>query len=353
MYFGLGDDEVALRDLLRGLLKDRCPPALIRQVASGGAAGAAAELWRVLADVGVFGTLVDEDHGGLGLTETAMVAVLEETGYAGVPMPTTETIAVVAPLLAASSRGELLDGVLNGQTIVSCGLDPAVRHPTAGPGTLVPYGATASAALVPVATGVGLVDLAGAQRLDTVDPARSLVRVDAAAATPIAPAPGELGRALARATVGASAELIGLSRRMLDLTVEYVKTRNQFGAPIGSFQAVKHHLADALLAVEMARPAVLKAGYALSVADPDAQRDVSMAKAMASEAALTVSRLTLQCHGAIAYTTEYDHQLFAKRAWALAAAWGGAAEHRRRLIDLLGLAAAPDPHAVLVEGVPS
>jgi hypothetical protein len=349
MYFGLGDDGAALRDLLRGLLKDKCPPALIRQVASGAEPTAAAELWRTLAEVGVFSTLLDEEHGGLGLTETEMVAVLEETGYAGVPLPTVETVAVVAPLLSASPRSELLERVLGGQVILSCALDPVGERRVDGE-LLVPYGAVASGALVATADGVGLLEFAGTERVRTVDAARSLVRVDRGTATPLRIDPGELRLAIRRATLGASAELVGLGRRMLDMTVDYVKTREQFGAPVGSFQAIKHHLANALLAVEFARPAVLRAGYSLSTGDPDAERDVSMAKAMASEAALTVAKLTLQCHGAIAYTTEYDHQLFAKRAWALAAAWGGPAAHRQRLAGLLGLVAQSDPHSVEAEG---
>jgi alkylation response protein AidB-like acyl-CoA dehydrogenase len=348
MYFGLGDDGVALRDLLRGLLKEKCPPALIRQVASGGVPAAAADLWRTLAEVGVFATLLDEAHGGLGLTETAMVAVLEETGYAGVPLPTTETVAVVVPLLSGSSRRDLLDSVLSGRVILSCWLDSVTGRGGGEP--LVPYGATATGALVATAGGVGLVDFAGTGPERTVDGVRSLIRVDPGSATPLDIDPAEIRRAALRATVGVSAELLGLGRRMLDIAVDYVKTREQFGAPVGSFQAVKHHLANALLAVEFARPAVLKAGYSLATGDPDAERDVSMAKAMASQAALTVAKLTLQCHGAIAYTTEYDHQLFAKRAWALAAAWGGATAHRQRLADLLGLIARSDPRPVQAKG---
>ena len=111
---------------------------------------------------------------------------------------------------------------------------------------------------------------------------------------------------------------------MLDLTVAYVTERRQFGVPIGSFQAVKHHLADALKELAFARPAVHRAAHSLATGADTRARDVSMAKAMASDAAWFVGRQALQCHGAIGYTVEHDLQLYLKRTWALAKAWGDA-----------------------------
>src|SRR4029453_8176944 len=107
--------------------------------------------------------------------------------------------------------------------------------------------------------------------------------------------------------------------------------RHQFGQPIGGFQAVKHHLADAHLAVEFAAPAVDRAGWSLATAQPTAARDVSMAKAMAGDAAERAARTALQVHGAIGYTFESDLHLWMKRVWALAPAWGDAAWHRARV----------------------
>ena len=144
-----------------------------------------------------------------------------------------------------------------------------------------------------------------------------------------------LDRALDRGAVATAAQLLGLGQQMLDLTVDYVKERKQFGVPIGSFQAVKHHLADAMLQLEFARPVVYAAAYALATDDPNAARAASHAKVAASEAALLVGRQALQCHGAIGYTVEYDLHLYLKRSWALAAAWGDAAHHHRRVADLV------------------
>jgi alkylation response protein AidB-like acyl-CoA dehydrogenase len=118
---------------------------------------------------------------------------------------------------------------------------------------------------------------------------------------------------------------------MLDLTVAYVTERRQFGVPVGSFQAVKHHLADARIALEFARPLVYRAAWSLTQADPDTPVHVSMAKAQASDAAHQAGRAALQCHGAIGYSYEYDLHLFLKRAWALEATWGDAAWHRARV----------------------
>jgi alkylation response protein AidB-like acyl-CoA dehydrogenase len=127
------------------------------------------------------------------------------------------------------------------------------------------------------------------------------------------------------AMTAAAAQLVGLGQRMLDMTVEYVKERHQFGVPIGSFQAVKHQLADSLKELAFARPAVWRAASTLQ------PRDVSMAKAMASDAASFAARRALQCHGAIGYTVEYDLHRFLKQTWVLARSFGDAAWHRDRI----------------------
>jgi alkylation response protein AidB-like acyl-CoA dehydrogenase len=123
---------------------------------------------------------------------------------------------------------------------------------------------------------------------------------------------------------------------MLDMTVTHVTQRRQFGVPVGSFQAVKHHLADALKDLSFARVAVHRAAWSVAVDAPERGRDVSMAKAMASDAATSVGRASLQCHGAIGYTVEHDLHLLLKRTWALARAWGSASTHRRRVATALG-----------------
>jgi len=187
---------------------------------------------------------------------------------------------------------------------------------------------------------ITVVSLSDAHRepVAAVDPAAHLCRVGAPTVLGVVDDPRVVELAWQRGVLGAAAQLIGLSRRMLEMTVEYVGSRTQFGVPVGSFQAVKHHLADALLQVEFAAPAVARAGFSLATDSPERDRDVSLAKALASEAARRVARTAIQCHGAIGYTTEYDLHLYAKRAWALAADWGSAAWHRARIARHLGLA---------------
>jgi alkylation response protein AidB-like acyl-CoA dehydrogenase len=118
------------------------------------------------------------------------------------------------------------------------------------------------------------------------------------------------------------------------MTAAYALDRKQFGAPIGSFQAVKHHLANALIRLEFARPAVYRSAWSLDEGDPGAGVHASMAKALASDAATLASRIALQVHGAIGYTWEHDLHLWMKRAWSLAASWGDARHHRARVLEL-------------------
>jgi alkylation response protein AidB-like acyl-CoA dehydrogenase len=128
-----------------------------------------------------------------------------------------------------------------------------------------------------------------------------------------------------------AAELLGVADRLIELAADYAREREQFGKPIGSFQAVKHHLANALLALEFARPVTYRAAYSIAHDDPDRSTHVSMAKTFASDAATLAARTALQVHGAIGYTWEHDLHLWMKRAWALAAAWGDASWHRERV----------------------
>ena len=328
------EERAALREAVREMLARECPPAMVRAAWTGdatAATAAAARLWRHLVDAGVPALLVPESAGGLGLDETHLVAVLGETGYAGVPGPTVETAAVAAPLLAASASHQgYARAVLDGDVTVSV----CTRS-----GAPVAYGEVVDAVLLLQPVGVTLYRPEPGQRrrVAGVDGVRRLARLDGAVGEPVTVAAELVVTAGLRATLATAAELVGLARRMITMTVRYVAERHQFGVPIGSFQAVKHQLADALTAVEFAAPLVARAAETMAGNLPPASRDVSMAKASASDAASQVAKLTLQCHGAMAYTTEYDHHLFAKRAWAQAAAWGGANAHRQFVADALGV----------------
>jgi len=266
--------------------------------------------------------LVPDADGGLGGDELDLVSLLEECGRAGVPGPVVETCAV-APRLLASRGGALAAGELQ----VACG---------DGEAPLVADADVAECLVLCLGDDAFALDRAAvtlSERQPSVDGARSLFEVR------WSPADGErVGDAAgvrARMSAGLAAALVGLSRRMLDLAAEYVQVRRQFGVPVGSFQAVKHPLATALVRLSVARPVVLRAAYSLARRDPAAALHASMAKAFAAESALLSARVALQAHGAIGYSFEHDLHLFMKRAWALSAAFGGPLEHRERVASHL------------------
>ena len=295
-----------MRDAVRGFLEHECPPKVVRDAWTNdtGRTG----LWSRLGDMGALGVLAPEEQGGVGGDFLDLVLLLEETGRAALPEPIVEHAAVALPLLdsdrvAAAAAGDLTITV-------------------APPSGLVLYGGDADLVLF----DDELVEPSSLslQACESVDDSRRLF----ATATP--PTSIDVD-ALDRASLGVAAQLIGLADRMLTMTVEYAKERHQFGVPIGSFQAVKHHLANVALALEFARPLVYRAAWSIAHDDDARSVHAGMAKARASEAALLAGRVALQVHGAIGYTTEYDLHLFMKRAWALAASWGDAAWHDDRV----------------------
>ena len=332
--FALTDDQVAFRDAVRDLLAKECTPAVVRAAWDAPAGELDRGVWDSLSAMGVLDVLVPEDDGGLGLDETYLVPVLEAAGQAALPHPLVETAMVAAPLLGAGAG--LVSSDLGGP-LVPCAADAdrlLLRHGDAL--VAVDRGAVA---LMPADT----VDRARRRRGSTSAACR---RPDGSAAAESDDAGGAdrrsspttrsaLALAVDRGALGTAAFLIGLGQAMLDLTVAYVVERHQFGKPIGSFQAVKHHLADAALAIELRRPAVHRAAWSVAHDAPTRSRDVSMAKAMASDAAELVGRHALQCHGAIGYTVEADLHLSLKRTWALARAWGDSAHHTDRVADAL------------------
>lgn len=359
MRFAFTDDQLAFRDAVRDLLAKECPPEVVRAAwpAEADAHGAqkgegaradserVARAWSALADMGVLGIGVSEANGGLGMGATDWVLLAEETGRAGLPHPFVETACVVAPLL--DSVGDP-DGVL---TELLDGTRQAGVVPLTG--SLVPWGDAVTYLLSldhrpsvegpwvarRITGGVAVGDDASRKRslADAVDAGRHVVQLGAWTAESVVGRSDDAALAFDRGALGVAAQLVGLGRRMLDMTVDYVKERHQFGVPIGSQQAVKHHLADVAKALQFAGPAVYAAAWAIDAQDEHASRSVSTAKALASDAARLAVRNTLQCHGAIGYTVEYDLHLYLKRAEALARAWGDASWHRRRVAVALGI----------------
>jgi alkylation response protein AidB-like acyl-CoA dehydrogenase len=336
MRFALTDDQIEFRGAVRGLLEQICTPDDVRAAWAGGEGGdgRVRGAWAALADMGVLGLTVDEVHGGMGLADDDLAPMVLECGWAGLPDPVADTAGTAVGLLRAAAdagheaSGQLLSAIAAGGATVVVGFGDA---PT------VASAATADSVIVVQDGRVHLLDAAaaGLEALESVDGSRGLCRVGVdlgPASVVLDGEPGGVAAATAfdRAATLDAALLVGLSRRMLDITVAYAAERRQFGVPIGSFQAVKHHLADAALAVEFAEPLVLSAAHALGTG-ADATVAASMAKARASRAAIGAARASLQCHGAIGYTVECDLHLFMKRAWALARGRGDAGFHVRRV----------------------
>jgi alkylation response protein AidB-like acyl-CoA dehydrogenase len=340
MYFGFDDEQLAFRDAVRDLLDKECGPEVVRLAWHAPPGSLSRDVWERLAQMGVLGALLPEDQGGLGLDERSLVLVLEETGRAGLPHPIVDTAMVALPVAGRrvteqTGSAPLIATDLGGPNVACAGdADLLLLHDPgdagAPPGQL-PVGSLHL--LDPRSDDVAL------EPLDTVDRARRAARVSwqPRRETLVTDDPAEVVAAHDRGALAIAAQLIGLGQRMLDVTVAYVSDRHQFGKPVGSFQAVRHQLADALKELAFARPAVHRAAHSLAVGDSMQQRDVSMAKAMASDAARFVGRRALQCHGAIGYTVEADLHLYLKRTWALASAWGDAAWHRARVGHAIGM----------------
>ncbi|MEU9796574.1 acyl-CoA dehydrogenase [Streptomyces sparsogenes] len=346
MRFAVAERDAALAGAAGEVLAKRVGAEQIRAGWPGGDPAGVDAVWRVLAEVGVVAALVPESgdgtgsglgpgpDGGLGLDENALPPLMEALGRSGLPVPAAETVAVGAPLLAAAGVPRLAE-VLAGSALLTASL---------AEGAPVPFATRAELFVVRAGDRLRLYERADVriEPVGSVDGSRGLARVVAPVdgGLPLAEGPGAMAVSWRRGVLATSALLVGLAERMLELTVAHVRERRQFGVPVGSFQAVKHALADVELAVRFARPAVLAAGWAQAAGDPGAAVRTSMAKALASDAARLAARTALQCHGAIGYTTEYELHLYAKRAWALAADWGGPAEHRELIARALGLAPA-------------
>lgn len=332
MQFTFTEEQDMFRDAVRGLFADLCPPDAVR-ASWDNADGRVPGLWDALAEMGVLSVLAPEDAGGLGMTDVDLVRILEEAGYAAVPEPLMEHAAIAVPALAEAGS-DLLPAAVDGSTRYSVALSTGGRHVLAA-GSVDALVVEADGKLVSVAA-----DRFAATPVESIDRSRRLARVELMG-DPVGLAGADAALANDRAALGTAAQCVGVARRLLDATVDYVGERHQFGKPVGSYQAVKHHLANVRIAIEFAAPLVYRAAW--SVAHPDTHdavqrgRDVSMAKAMAADAVDLACRHALQCHGAIGYTFEYDLQLWLKRGWVLAAAYGDARRHRDRVADALGI----------------
>lgn len=319
MDFRISEDSASLVCGVRDYLTDMHAPEALRGLdASGGRSAAIAQ---GLIELGLPGLLVPEEQGGLGLGVVDGVLIAVELGRAGVAEPLADSALVAVSVLAAAGGHEaLLAAIATGAARV------ALQHP------VNPWVADLDAATHLLSSdGDGLflsTVTTKPQPLDSVDPLRNLY---APAAPAERTAVGGADTLLNHATLMAAAQLVGLADAMLAMSIEYAKSRNQFGQAIGGFQAIKHHLASATVAIEFAKPVLYRAAVALAEGVPSAAAHVSHAKLAAGDAAWGMAETAIQVHGAMGYTYEVDLHFWMKRSWALAGSWGGRAFHLARL----------------------
>ena len=270
------------------------------------------KVWEQLANLGVTALAIPEKFDGLDADPVDLVVAVERLGRWCVPGPVTESIAVAPVLLADDDRcAELASGELIATVALPPDTPRAVDAEAAG--------------LVLLATDEGVSEGATGQCHQSVDPSRRLYDVTATGDSWQA----DVKRAYEFGALATAAQLVGAAEALLNDAVDYAKQRTQFGRAIGSYQAIKHKLADVHIAIELTRPLVYGAAVSL------APRDVSAAKAAASEAGLLAARSALQTYGAIGFTQEHDLSLWLLRVQALRSAWGTPEEHRRRVLAAL------------------
>lgn len=304
MDFAVTGEQRAFTDSLHSLLTDAGAVGVARAWADGDT-GPGLALWRRLAEVGVTALAVPEESGGLGAAPIDWVLACEELGHHAVPGPVAETVAVAPALL-----GDMPPG------LVAIAMPPLTPHAV---------DAHAAALVLHVEDG----------KIRRGRPTSPLLSVDRGRTLSVVEAAESLGeslepeRAADAGALACAAQLLGAGRALLETTADYARRRTQFGRPIGSFQAVQHHLANALVGLEFARPLLWRA--ALSFASAPAAADVSAAKVACAEAADRAARVALQVHGAIGYTLECDVGVWFARVRALIPAWGTPSWHRARI----------------------
>jgi alkylation response protein AidB-like acyl-CoA dehydrogenase len=334
MDFTFSEDQLLLQQTIREFLAGECTPEFVRGLWDT-ETGRSSEFWAQVAEIGIPGLLISEEHGGLAMDEIDQALLLEETGRAAVPGPVIDTTSVGVRLLQEAGSPDLcaqwLPKIAAGETTLAVGaaISPFVSDAHIADLLLLQHGDEVHAV---AAADVTLT----AERSN--DPSRRLFSVDwkASAATKIAD--GEAGRAawsaaIDRGAFGCAAAQLGVGQQLIDMGVEYACTRKQFGVAIGTFQAIKHMLANVKVKVEYARSLVYRAAYSVAHAADSRAVDASSAKVAATEAATAAVKTSLQVYGALGYTWEQDLHVWMRRAWSLDQAWGRGAWHRARVAD--------------------
>ena len=379
MQFSLSDEQILLRDSAAAFVRDHSSLRRIRALRDAkDPDGFSRDLWKQIAALGWLGIPFAEADGGLGLGLKDLALVLEEFGKGLMPEPLLSTVLLGGSAIqrggSDAQRAALLPAVIGGEALLALAYQErqsrydlcrvATRAERAGAGwrlrgekILVLDGHVADHLLVSARTAGDERDRAGVTlflvergapglqvtRQSTLDSRNAaLVRLDGVVvgADAVVGAVDDGGALLAevvdRATAGLCAEMLGGMEAAFAMTLDYLKTRRQFGVPIGSFQALKHRAAIVFTEIELARSAVLAAAMALDEAHPQGAQVVSAAKARCSDAFVLAGNEGVQMHGGIGMTDEHDIGFFLKRARAAEITFGDGAHHRERFAALQG-----------------
>ncbi len=321
MDFSYSRDALDLRDGAREYFRGSCTPEVLRALLEDDSADLGS--WSQLVDMGLVGFLVPESAGGLDNSDSGFVLLAEEAGYVALPEPLADVAGVAVSVLSAAEHDaatEILSEIATGETrvLVSHWINPYVNQ------------LSADDKILHVTTDeVHLLEAGNysVESVESIDPLRRLSKVNAKTSASTRIASGEKARRLSsiclqRGALFCAAELLGLTAAMIDMSRAYVNERKQFGVAIGTFQAVKHHLASAFAKLEFARPTVYRAAATADAAEERVDVHIAHAKIAATDAAINAAEAAIQVHGGIGYTFEADLHLWMKRVWALAGIWG-------------------------------
>ena len=330
MNFDLDDEQREIKSTAKEFLAARFTPEKVRELAESRSYDDA--LWKEMCELGWPGIAIPEEHGGQGLGMVELTLLCEEIGYACAPSPFLSNAIAGLVLSEGGSeeqRSKWLPGIASGEALGATALDR--EDPS-----LV---ADAETAAVLLLSNGALVEPAEAEivPLELIDATRSFARVSASGGEPFE---GETG--MFRPMVALAGELTGVAQRAMEMAVDYARERQQFGRPIGSYQAVSHRCAQMLYDVEQSRSLTYYAAWCAEAEPESLPLAAHMAKARASDAAWSVASSALQVFGGIGFTWEHDLQFWLKRARVDGELLGTAGEHRDKVAELGGLGA-PEP----------
>lgn len=374
MDFDFTQDQVMLKDNAREFLSAKSPTTFVRTMFED-KTGFSRDMWKEIADLGWLGLTFPEDHGGLNLGSVELSLLLEEMGRAVFPSPFFSSVVLAGTAINAAGdkdqKEKYLGGIASGNLIATMGiLEEAhnwgpeaikLKAESGGGGFVlngmkrfVPFAHAADVILVPARTsssptGISLfavdaktqgVEMSPMNHIDMTSKASQVTfhnviipeeniigEIDAA--WPV------MKEVLQKAAVGAAAEMLGCSRKAMEMSVEYAKVREAFGQKIGQFQAIKHKCADMLVDVESSHAAVYYAAWAQDAKAPDAALAASVAKAYVGDAARKVCGDSIQVHGGIGFTWEFDLHLWFKRAKYYEPMYGDVEYHREQALQYL------------------